>query len=207
MANYPEITFAVENKFKQLSTNKLTPWEFLNTGKMSPIVDFYGRTIQYSGVGFEGSPREVFWGGFIEPFLEDIFVWAFEFALDYAKKRNSDCQELVLYTHQCLLNGLILIYKRMQNIDRKLRGKGFPDQVPPRDVSREIKKMETKLGEYRDSALAVLRLKNKQTAGDTFSDVIELKPGISGFSLDLKKLWKWCMSKLNWANKEGARHI
>ena len=88
MDKYPEITFGISNKFKQLMTDKLNPWMFFNTGKMTPIIDFYGRTIQYSGVGFEGSPREVFWGGFIEPFLENIFGSAFEFALSYAKERN-----------------------------------------------------------------------------------------------------------------------
>lgn len=195
MNKYPEITFAVESKFKKLSADKLAPWEFLNTGKMALIEDFYGRTIQYRGVGFEGSPREVFWSSFIEPFLEDIFVWGFEFALDYAEKRNSNRQELILYAHQCLVNGLCLIYNRMQKIDRNLRGKGFPDQVPPRDISREIKKMQIKLDEYRDSALAALKLRIEQAAGGVFSDAIELKPGISGVSLDLKKLWKWYMSK------------
>ena len=147
MDKYPEITFAVENKFKKLNTEKLTPWVFLNTGKMAPIEDFYGRTIRYLGsVGFEGSPREVFWGSFIEPFLEGIFVWAFEFALDYAEKRKSDRRELILYTRECLMNGVCLTYNRMQNIDRRLRGKGFPDQVSPRDISREINKMQIKIG-------------------------------------------------------------
>jgi len=195
MDKYPEIIFAVENKFKKLSAEKLTPWVFLNTGKMAPIEDFYGRTIQYRGVGFEGSPREVFWGGFVEPFLEDIFVWAFEFALDYAEKRKSDRREPILYTRECLMNGLGLIYNKMQKIDRNLRGKGSPDQVSPRDISREIRKMQAKLDEYRDSTLAALRLRNERADGGTFPDAIELKPGIFGFSLDLKKFWKWCLLK------------
>jgi hypothetical protein len=86
----------------------------------------------------------------------------------------------------------------MQNIDRRLRGKGFPDQVSPRDISREINKMQIKLDEYRDSTLAVSKIKNEQTASGTFTDAVELKPGIFGFSFDLKKLWKWCMLKLGY---------
>lgn len=157
MDNYPEITFAIENKFKKLRKDKLTLWEFFNSGKMMAIVDFYGRTIQYSGVRFEGSPREVFWGGFIEPFLEDIFGWAFELALSHAEKRNLDRKELVLYTRECLLNGLHLTYSKMQKIDRVLRGKGYPDRIPLRDISREINKMQTKLDEYRDSAIRAIK--------------------------------------------------
>lgn len=199
MDKYPEITFAVENKFKKLNRDKLSPWVFLNSGNIVSMEDFYGHTIQYQGVRFEGSPREVFWGGFIEPFLEDIFVWAFEVALDHAKKRNLDSRELILYTRECLMNGMSLIYKGMQKIDRNLRGNGFPDQVTPRDISREINKMQIKLDEYRDSTLAVLKIKNKQTASGIFTDAVELKPGIFGFSFDLKKFWKWCMSKLGYS--------
>lgn len=196
MDRYPEITFAVENKFKKLNADKLMPWVFLNTGKMVPIIDFYGRKIQYSGVGFEGSPREVFWSGFIEPFLEDIFVSSFEFTLGYAKKRNSDRRESILYTRECLMNGLCLIYNKMQKIDRNLRGKGFPDQVLPRDVSRGIEKMQIKLDEYRDSTIAALSIKDEQSAAGVFSDAVEFKPGVFGFSLDLKKFWKWCKLKI-----------
>lgn len=195
---YPEITFAVENKYKQLNTEKLTPWVFLNTGKMVPIKDFYGRTIHYRGaVRFEGSPREVFWGGFIDPFLEDIFVWAFEFTIDHAKKRNLDRREPILYTRECLTNGLYLIYNEMQKIDRNLRGNGYPDRVSPRDVSQEINKMQIKIDEYRDSVLEVSRIENKQAICCTLTDVVELKPGIFGFSFDLKKLWKLCVSKFS----------
>ena len=199
MDKYPEITFAVENKFNKLNRDKLSPWVFLNTGNKVSIEDFYGHTIQYQGVSFEGSPREVFWNGFVEPFLEDIFVWAFEFALDYAKKRNSDRREVILYTRECLMNGLCLIYNKMQKTDRNLRGKGSPDQVPLRDISREIKKMQIKLDEYRDSTLTVPKIKNEQAASGTFTDAVELKPGIFGFSFDLKKFWKWCMSKLGYS--------
>lgn len=196
MDKYPEITFAVENRFKKIIAEKLTPWVFLNTGKMARIDDFYGRPIQYSGVEFEGSPREVFWSGFIEPFLEDILVWGFEFALDYIKKRNSDRREVILYARECLINGLYLTYNKMQKIDRNLRGKGYPDQISPRDISQDIKKMQIKLDEYQDSTLAVSKTKNERAASGTFTDAVELKPGIFGFSLDLKKFWKWCMSKL-----------
>lgn len=138
-------------------------------------------------------------GGFIEPFLEDIFVWAFEFALDYVRKRNLDRKEVILYTRECLINGLFQTYNKMQKIDRNLRGKGFPDRVSSRDISREIKKMQSKLDEYRDSTLAVSKTKNGQTASGIFSDAVELKPGICGLSLDLKKFWKWCKLKFGYS--------
>ena len=94
-------------------------------------------------------------------------------------------------------------YSRMQKIDRNLRGKGFPDQISPRDVSREINKMQIKLDEYRDSTLAVSNIKNKQATCGTLTDAVEFKPGIFGFSFDLKKFWKWCMPKLGFAKNQS----
>ncbi len=199
MDKYPEITFAVQNKFKQLIRDKLTPWMFLNATKQVSISDFYGHTIHYSGVEFEGSPREVFWGGFIEPFIENIFVWAYEFALDHTRKRNIEGREAILYTRECLLNGVNSSYRTMQKIDRNLRGKGYPGKVVPRDTLHEIDKMQIKLDEYRDSALTSLECKNKQSA--RLSDAVELKPGIWGISFDLKKFWKWLVSKFKYSKK------
>lgn len=175
------------------------PWEFLNTGKMTPIVDFYGRNIRYSGVEFAGSPREVFWSNFIEPFLEDLFIWAFDFALCHAKKRNLDQKESILYARECLINGLHLTYGRMQKIDRVLRGKGYPDRIPLRDISKEISVMQVKLDKYRDSTLAAPTINNRRISCSSLVDAVDLKPGAFGFAFDLKKFWKWFKSKINYS--------
>jgi len=197
MDQYPEITFEIENKFKKLIIDKITPWIFLNARKMPPIENFYGQVIRYGEQKFEGSPREVFWSGFIEPFLENIFIWAFKLALDYAEKHHSDTRELILYTHDCLANGVRLIYGKMQQVDRNLRGGGFPDRVTLRDVTREINQMDLTLDRYRDSTLEALRIRKKNVSRDNFSDIIELKPGIWGVSFDLKKFWRRCIAKFN----------
>lgn len=164
MDRYPEISFEVGNKFKGLIAEKLTPWVFFNTGEMAPVEDFHGHSFQYRGLAFEGTPREVFWGKFIVPFLEAICAWAFDFAADRAEKREADYRDIIIHTHQCLTNGLYKVYNEMRDIDRRLRGKGFPQKVPPRDVSLEIKKMKTRFDEYRDSAFLMFEMNHKQAA-------------------------------------------
>jgi hypothetical protein len=72
-------------------------------------------------------------------------VWSFDFAFNHAKRRNLDYKETILYARECLLNGINSIYRMMQKIDRNLRGKGYPDKVIPRDISREIEKMHRNL--------------------------------------------------------------
>jgi len=147
VVDFPEITFVIGQAFRQLETDKITPWVFLTAGKMRPIENFYGRKIQYVGVEFEESPREVFWNGFIEPFLEAMFLWGFDLALNYAKERHVDFQQVIQHTKECLSEGISTIYQKMQDIDRRLKGKGFPNRVTPHNMSGLVKAMQEKLQE------------------------------------------------------------
>lgn len=196
MADFPEITFIIRQAFGQLETDKVTPWAFLTTGKMRPIENFYGRKIQYVGVEFEGSPRDVFWNGFIEPFLEAIFLWGFDLALSYAKERHVDFQQVIQHTKERLSEGMSTIYQRMQDIDRRLRGKGFPKRVTPHNISGLVKAMQGKLQEYYESALRSHPVAEKLKTPPLL-DALEIKPGAYGFSLDLKKVWLWARGRLN----------
>lgn len=196
MSDYPEITFRIKQAFQQLEVDKITPWAFLGTGKMRPIEDFHGRTIHYSGVAFEGSPRQVFWNGFIEPFLEALFLWAFDLALAYAKGRHLDARSVLQHARQCLSNGIYSIYRRMQDIDRRLKGKGFPERASQHDISRPVEFMHAKLEGYFGSALRAAAEKANTPEPPPLSDALELKPGISGISVDLKQVWQWGKGKL-----------
>jgi hypothetical protein len=151
MAEYREIRFAIENAFRRLEKETVTPWAFLRS-KMPEVKDFDGRLIRYEGVEFEGSPRQRFWSGFIEPFLEDIVAKGFQMALEHAKQRGFAATECITVARQALRSGVVDIYHRMQNIDRRLRGKGFPSSVSPKDITDEIGAMHSKIDGYYASA-------------------------------------------------------
>jgi len=83
---YAVISKLVNDEWEKLRRNNITPWVFLNSGKPMNVVDFYGKTISYDGVEFEGSPSNVFWGRYIDPFLEDIALRMFDRTLTLCKK-------------------------------------------------------------------------------------------------------------------------
>jgi len=151
MNDHPEIAFKIQSAFRQLDQDKLTPWAFL-LSDMQPVVDFLGRTIRYSGVTFEGTPQHIFWNGFIEPFLEAQIAEGFQLALDHAQKRGVDVASCLLVARNELYGGITSIYRRMQDIDRRLRGSGTPQSVPLRDVKPSIHAMQEKVNEYYASA-------------------------------------------------------
>lgn len=151
MTEYPEITFAIENAFRRLDKVAVTPWVFLRN-KMPEVKDFDGRLIHYAGVEFEGSTRQRFWSGFIEPFLEETIGNGFQIALDHAKQRGFDGMECITVAKQALQSGVELIYRRMQDIDIRLRGGGFPASVSPKDIDNKIWAMHSKIDQYYISA-------------------------------------------------------
>lgn len=144
---YPTFKKRVTDAIEQLITKQVTPWSFIKAGPPFRVNRFDGRQIAYQGVGFEGSPREVFWGQYIEPFLEDLCISEISAAVRMAKERGVDGKSLPLELQSLLSSGFTRVYERMADVDRRLRGKGYPESVPLRSVECEILRMNRFLEE------------------------------------------------------------
>lgn len=134
---YPTFEKRIREAAHLLFKKQVEPWAFLSTGHPMRVTKFDGSAISYQNVGFEGSPNNVFWGRYIEPFLEDLSVKEIAAAAAAARERGVDGPKLLGE-----VEGLLLSYSRktlneMAKIDRRLRGKGYPDSVPLRSVDRE----------------------------------------------------------------------
>lgn len=147
---------AIRDGFEQMDRTMLTPWVFLNAGNRIEITNCRGRTIQYEGAGFEGSPRDVFWGGFFTPCIEDQIT---ERLLDALKL----CRETQWYEPSTLNDAAELLrvqvaafYHRMSDIDRRLRGRGRPQEVPLRDVAADIARMNELIDAHLEGLQRIL---------------------------------------------------
>ena len=152
---YPTFRKRIHDAFENLIRRQVTPWSFLTSGRPFRIQYFDGKQIAYEGVGFEGSPRDVFWSRYIEPFLEDIAIREIEAAVSQAKERGIDARQLLPEVQTLLSAGFRRVYARMTDVDRRLRGRGFPDKVAIRPVEREIAVMDEFLGERIKTELAM----------------------------------------------------
>src|SRR5436190_22519772 len=101
---YPTFRKRVDDAVEQLIKKQVTPWSFLTAGPPFRIESFDGGKIAYQGVGFEGSPRLVFWARYIEPFLEDLCISEIADAVSMANDRRVDGKALLLEL-QGLLSG------------------------------------------------------------------------------------------------------
>ena len=119
----------------------------MKAGPPFRIKSFDGREIAYRGIGFEGSPREVFWSRYIEPFLEQLSISEIEAAISLAREKGVDARFLLPELQGLLSAGFRKVYGEMADVDRCLRGKGYPNSVPLRSVDLEIQRMDKFLDE------------------------------------------------------------
>jgi len=141
-AAFPELQNFVRDEYRRIEQDHVIPWNFFNAGPPMHVVDFYGKQISYAGLEFSGSPRDIFWGNFIEPFLQDLVVRTAAQAVKFGDEREID-REDVLEDTKILMDGIIhAAYNRMQDIDRRLRGGGYPLSVDPVDISEKRAHME-----------------------------------------------------------------
>jgi hypothetical protein len=165
---YEKTKQKIEDFYIDIDRNKLTPWSFLRTGKMREIKDYYDRSIRYQGVEFEGSPRIVFWEGFIEPFLEHGIIDILEQVSEEAQRKNLDPEACINEAVSLLYGRISKVYSRMAEIDQKLRGKGYPNKVKRRDVSQRIKKMHDYLREQQNAITEIAKSQSIQAPKEKF---------------------------------------
>ncbi|SES92637.1 hypothetical protein [Kosakonia radicincitans] len=169
----PTIVYPRLEKLVKAADNRLiqlvTRWIFLTAGPKFEIERFDGTKISYQGVAFSGSPVEVFWRGFIEPYIENESVKI----LEQAGQLATECEispEEVVNEARCLLHVVVRrVYGKMSEVDRSLRGDGinFPDK---KDVTSNIAAMSA----YIDSEAQIVIAKasknhNKQAPSVNFS--------------------------------------
>jgi hypothetical protein len=177
---YPTFEKRIRDAIEQLIIRQVTPWSFMAAGPPFRVNHFDGRVIAYQHVRFDGSPRDVFWGGYIEPFLEDISVREISTAVTMAKERNVDGTLLLPEVRELLSAGIKKVYTRMTDVDRRLRGKGYPNNVALRSVEFEIQRMDKFLDQRILAEIAMWR-RNPMTATTfTAADYTELDHLCSG---------------------------
>ncbi|MFT7464315.1 MAG: hypothetical protein ACI9EF_002668 [Pseudohongiellaceae bacterium] len=114
---YAEVEIYVSTEWRRIVQARITPWAFTGTGTEVSVEDFDGRRHYVGSIRFSGSIREVFWCGFIDPYLKDLVCRSFGFAAELARDRQADSGPLLAET-AALLKGITgSAYARMKKID------------------------------------------------------------------------------------------
>lgn len=157
---YPTFRKRIEDATERIIRDQVTPWAFLTAGPPFKVKQFSGWEISYQGIGFEGSPRTIFWGRYIDPFLEALAIEEIDFAISSAKERRVDATILLPEVQGLLVAAVQKIFSAMAEIDRRLRGKGYPESVPLRSVEGEVSQLRAFIDERVRCELAMWKPKS-----------------------------------------------
>ena len=128
---YDLIREFVREQFDLLIREAITPWAFFNTSQGVSFDLPNGKKIRYSGIEFGGSVRQMFWQAFLDPYVhkitKDTFGWTRKLCHDQKLSPVMPLKETAMF----LAGGLGRCLDRMTDIDRRLRGRGTPNNVPP----------------------------------------------------------------------------
>jgi hypothetical protein len=155
---YPKRQLSINDAYNRLERELFGPWSLFNSGKPIKVANCEGRQVHYSGVGFSGSPRDIFWI-FFDPDIRKVIT-------DHIEQTVKDCEGLpdtlesaLNETRELLSDFIRRTYKRLADIDQRLRGKGFPNSVAPQNVEGRIQLMQKMLDEHVEAAIQHAALK------------------------------------------------
>lgn len=158
---YPTFRKRVNDAIEQIIKQQATPWSFLTAGPPFRIKYFDGKQIAYEGIEFDGSARNVFWSRYIEPFLENLCISEITAAISMTKERGVDARLFLPELQVLLSSGCHKVYTRMADVDRRLRGKGYPNKVNLRSIEQEFQAMSEFIDERIRSELAMWKPKSR----------------------------------------------
>ncbi|MYM59692.1 hypothetical protein GTG28_10710 [Vibrio sp. OCN044] len=137
---YP-LTSKLVSETQRKLVDMVVSWSFISAGPPFEAQKYDGTPIRYQGIEFAGSPQQVFWSGYIEPYLENHSLKI----LEQVGKTAYECDvSIESATQECrsALNGMIAkVYRHMADVDSRLMGNGF-QPAPKRCVLGHVSRME-----------------------------------------------------------------
>ena len=150
---YSIMSTFVSNQWMKLKCEQIEPWCTMNVAPEVKfrVKNYYGKSIAFQGIGFEGTPSCIFWGRYIEPFLENIVDVSVNELLRLSKDRVVNPRNALPEVGEILKQNLVCpTYMRMKEIDLTLRKIDaqrrertmFPKPIPHRDTNALKANME-----------------------------------------------------------------
>lgn len=114
---HAEIRHFMEEMYRPFCLEKINKWISVGIAKPFRVTDYFGREIVIQGVGFEGSPRRLFWGGFAEPFLKDFIRKTIEHAVRLADDRGIERAGALLEARRLLRSMVTWAFHSMRKVE------------------------------------------------------------------------------------------
>lgn len=152
----PTFRKRIRDSVSVLQQRQVTPWLFMTVAPFA-VNRFDGRRISYSGIAFAGSPEQVFWNGYIEPFLENLCITEIEAAASIAREKTVDAREVMPEVIALLDEGITRIYLEMASVHERLYEMGERGEGGAVDTAPRIARMKQFARERVDAEIRMFR--------------------------------------------------
>jgi hypothetical protein len=173
--------------------DRIMKWRFFNAnGVETTKAD--GSSVSIRGVKYAGTVPLIFWSGFFEPFMTNAASGTLKWVKEHCREDGIDPSPFLDEARELLHDFVRKTYAEIAKTDQLLRGEGFPDSVEPRNVADKQRAM----CDYVDQLAKAYRL-GQPIRNSATGDIIELKPNVYGFGIDLRAAWR------HWRAKRAAK--
>jgi hypothetical protein len=152
---YPRLKKSVFDEMHQIHKAQLHPWRMFHAGLSVKRLD--GTEIRYEGIEFKGSPRQIFWSSYIEPFLKEMVLRQYTSSIKIALEREVDAREVLLEVRDLMLSVGRKTYREMATIDQRLQSKGDLNLIPLRNCDNENERFGKFVDEHYQAELVMLK--------------------------------------------------
>lgn len=183
-------------EFDEKMSGLLFRWHRLGYGGEMEIERPNGKKISYAGVGFDGSPREVYWGTWSEDFFQDEVPKILSNVADFAIRAEEDVSKSIDEAVNSLIRLIEKFYREMVRVDQRLMGDGVRVGVR-RDATVKIESIKeyTRAVAELMKRMSATQCQQRLDANDS-KELFGLRPSLWGFSIDLKELFRRIKKKI-----------
>jgi hypothetical protein len=144
----------VDERADYLIREKIDKWLFMKPGSSERVVLPNGRDYTYAGSEYNDTVAQVFWKS-IDPFLEEAVQKVLDEVGKECQSHSIDSRAPLKEAGWLLESMVRQVYRKMADVDQKLRGKGYPQSVPKVDKVLEVERMIEKVRQYLKAATAL----------------------------------------------------
>jgi hypothetical protein len=171
----------LDNEFERMRNQWFFKWHALGYGGRVVVDNFDGQQISYEGIRYKGSPPTVFWDA-VRRYLLNKVNKTFELAENEIRIAGVEHAGAIADDAAAALQTFCgRIVHAAEETDRSLKGGGLQSHgaiTPHAEI------------EQRKRILVQFFLQEANRSPSPSRQVLELRPGIWGMSVDLKEIWR-----------------
>lgn len=127
---------------RELIAAQVSPWARLLTARTLAVRRHDGSSLAWTDTKYGVPQQDIFWRGYMDPFLEELITTQMREAALVARKAEGDREVLIAEVRDLLLRAVRRVYDAMADVDQQLRGEGYPQSVARRSLKTELRVME-----------------------------------------------------------------